>query len=285
MNDSSHPRSFARQDLRNYSFKRQHLNDADFTGADLRGCHFNGAQLMNANFQQAKMGQSLRQQMVWVGAAIATFLIVGHTISTLVASSLGQTPTDKAWNYVITLVISLGIAGAGQGLRSLLPVLFKRVAELLSSVAAGAVVGFYYAGVATDKDPRWAIVGAGVAGVVTGLGCLLWRRRTILVVSLRLAGALTAYGFSFLLGATGLACLNVGMLLPGGGLMGLSLLYLWFTLTGLVEAVQVIRQAPGTSFRRANLTHAQFSAPMSHTDFTEAVGWIFEEKTNFQDGG
>lgn len=77
---------FADQDLRNRSFQRQ--------------------QLIGANFVGARFGRTRRQLQIWVGAAIAALLVSVHTISTLVASSLGQTPADLAWRYGVALGVS-----------------------------------------------------------------------------------------------------------------------------------------------------------------------------------
>ncbi|MDX2244064.1 MAG: pentapeptide repeat-containing protein [Leptolyngbyaceae cyanobacterium bins.302] len=280
MSESAQPRSYVQQDLRNRSFKGQILNAADFSGADLRGCTFNNAQLVGANFERARMGRSLRQRVIWVGSAIATFLLVGHAVSNLVFGSLGQTPADKAWTYVLVLVGVSGLAGALAGVKAWLKQPFNQIAEILAGVAAGAVVGFFYAGVLAGKDPRWAIGGAVLGGVALGvLGLSTWRwrwRRLLSAIVLRLTVALTAYGFAFLVGATALTMLNVGYLWAGFILGLLSLLYLWFTWQGLVDTVQTIRQAPGTTFCNANLTDARFSAVSVHqADFSGAVGRTF----------
>jgi len=165
---------------------------------------------------------------------IATFLLAGHAISHLIFGSLGQTPSDKAWNYAIALVISLGLGGAGAGLRSRLPSPFNRIATILTGVASGAVIGFYYAGVAAGKDPRWAIAGAVLGGLLLG-GLGIGFKSAWMEIVIRVAGAITAYGFAFLIGATALTMLNVGYL-PIGLLLSLvSLLYLWFTLNSIIS--------------------------------------------------
>ncbi|MDX2231950.1 MAG: pentapeptide repeat-containing protein [Leptolyngbyaceae cyanobacterium bins.349] len=264
-------RSLAGKDLRNCSFRKQLLNGADFSGADLRGCNFAGAQLVGANFEQAKMGPTLRQRLIWSGTAIATFLLVGQAISNLVAGSLGQTPTDKAWNFVLVLVLALAIAGGGAALRSRLPAMFQPVAVWLSAIAVGAVVGFYYAGVLAEKNPTWAIAGGVMGGLMMMVGCTR-RWGIISQICWRLSCALSAYGFAFLMGATAFACLNVGYLLPGVLLGVLTVGSLWWTWQGLLATAQTIQQAPGTSFREANLTEAKFSWPCPYADFTNAVG-------------
>jgi len=177
--------------------------------------------------------------MVVVAIAIVAFLILGQAVSNLVAGSMGQTPTDRAWNYVVALVITLGVVGGLAGVRSYLKPSFARIADILMGALSGAIVGFYYAGIATGKDPRWAISGAVLGGVVLGVASWRWRS-PIRMLILNLAGALGAYGFAFLIGMTAFACLNVGYALPGALLGMLTLLYLWFTWKMLRETLQTL---------------------------------------------
>ncbi|MBF2025342.1 MAG: hypothetical protein IGS48_01060 [Oscillatoriales cyanobacterium C42_A2020_001] len=167
--------------------------------------------------------------------AIATFLLAGHAVSHLIFGSLGQTPSDKAWNYAIALAISLGVGGAAAGVRSRLHPPFNRIATILAGAASGAVVGFYYAGVMTGKDPRWAIAGAVLGGLLLG-GLGIESKSGWMEIVIRVAGAIAAYGCAFLIGATALTLLNVGYL-PIGFLLSLvSLLYLWLTLNSILSS-------------------------------------------------
>lgn len=267
---------FTAQDLRNRSFKHQKLEGADFSGSDLRGCDFAGAYLTNANFERAKMGQSWRQRVSWMTIAIVTFLIVGHGVSNLVFGSLGQTPTDKAWNYVMVLVGASGLAGIG-GLGRWLKQPLKQWTEVLAGGATGAVTGFFYAGTFTGKNPQWAIAGAVLSGVCLGGLRIRWQGPTTEIM-LQLAIALTTYGFTFLVGATALAMLNVGDRISGAGLGTLGLLYLYLTWQELITAVQTCRHAPGTSFRKAHLTNAKFSPEARRqADFSGAIGQHFAD--------
>jgi hypothetical protein len=274
--------NFVDQDLRNRSFRRQRLNGADFRRADLRGCSFQQAELVNANFEQARMGQSRRQKVIWWSTAIATLLLAGNAISTLVAGSLGQTPTDKAWAYVVALVICLGVAGGLAGIHSKISPSFKRWSDLVAGSLATAVVGFYYAGSVTDKDPRWAIAGAVVgAGVALAWG---WRQTISSTIAFQMMTTLAAYGFSFLVGATAIALVNVGNWLPGILVSLVSLLFLWLTWRGWVGLGKLIFQTPGTSFQGANLTQAHFSQGVRSADFTGAIGKFSDDNANFRDG-
>lgn len=200
------------------------------------------------------MNTNAKQKVVKMAIAIATFWLVGHAISNLVFSSLGQTPNDKAWNYVIVLVIFLGLAGGSSGVRSHLQPTLHQMAETLTGATAGAVVGFYYVGMATQKDPRWAIAGAIVGGIILGVLSLKWRTVALRLV-INLAGALTAYGFAFLIGATALAWLNVGLTLPGIILGAVFWLYLWFTWNSIQAAVDLVRgiEAESNSVSKTSL--------------------------------
>ncbi len=180
---------------------------------------------------------SKQQRWAAILIAILLFLLVGHAISHLVSSSLGQTPADKAWNYVMALLISLGIGGAcaavppGSAPRN-------RILLPLSGVATGAITGFYYSGLAAGKNPQIAIVGAIAGGLLVVL--LTWRWPSVVgTIALRLSGAIAAYGWFFWVGATALGCLNTGHWFWGWLLSGLSLLYLWFTARSLRLALSL----------------------------------------------
>ncbi|NJP08225.1 MAG: pentapeptide repeat-containing protein [Leptolyngbyaceae cyanobacterium RU_5_1] len=218
-------------------------------------------------------------------------VLVGHAISRLVFGVLGQTPTDRAWGYVIALLISSGIAGGCSGIRSLVKQRRLRgLATVLSGTASGALIGFFYAGTSTkvlmdwlhawfslgenptQNYPQAAIAGAVVGGLGVGIACLQCQSAT-LKIAVSMAGALAAYGFTFLIGAMAIAVLNTRHLDWGMALSLVSLIYLWLTVKSLAIALQQIKHAPGTLFRQANLTAARFAgARLTHTDFSGAIG-------------
>lgn len=272
-----HPRSrsYANQDLRNRSFRGQVFNNTDFSGADLRGCNFCGAELVGANFERVKMGQTVRQRLIWVGIAIATFLLSGHAVSGLVFGSLGQTPSDRAWSYVLALSISLCVAGISSGLQIVLPFGSKvnRAAFVGSAITAAAINGFYYGGSIMEKNPQWAIAGAIISGVVTGLFLIRWHGVSGAIAA-TMAGAVMGYGAAFLTGVTAIGFLSTGHFAGGILLSCFALVLLWLTLQSLTLTFYQIRQAPGTLFRRANLTNTRFDdASLNHADFFNAQGW------------
>lgn len=273
----NHPRSpqeatpnFAGCDCRNRSFRGRSLIGADFTGADLRGCDFTRANLTGANLTQARLGQTRRQWFLRCNGAIAAFLLSGHAISNLVFGSLGQTPSDKAWNYVIALVVSLSLAGARPGLQWLRQTWHWRGSVALSVIAGGAILGFFYVGTTFGKMPQWAIAGA----VGMGLGAGIWgySNSPLHRIASQMVSAIAAYGLMFLCGSTTLGWLGVGRL-PDGLLLGaIALLYLGFADQNLRAVTQTIAQAPGTCFRRAILTDAQITpAQLAQADLTNAI--------------
>ena len=269
-------RSYANQDLRNRSFQGQPLSGADFSGADLRGCDFSGAELIGTNFERVKTGQTARQQMIWIGIAIASFLLTGHAVSRLVFGVLGQTPSDRAWGYVFALYISLCVAGVSSGLRIILSFRSKvnRAAFVLSASIAAAVNGFYYAGSVMEKNPQWAIAGAIISGVVTGLMLARWRGVSGAIAA-NMAVAVMGYGAAFLTGVTAIGFLSTRHFSEGILLSCFTLALLWLTLQSLKLTFYQIQQTPGTLFCHANLTNARFdAASLNHTNFSNAQGWL-----------
>ncbi|MGI0487514.1 pentapeptide repeat-containing protein [Pantanalinema rosaneae CENA516] len=265
--------NFVNQDLRNRSFRQKALNGADFRGADIRGCDFSQAQLVGANFTHAKMGQS-RQQIVRLLILIAIVAgVMAHTVSQLIFGALGQVPGGSAWGFILALYMSLGIAGGMSGMSIILKPRSRanRSALWLAGVASSTLVGFFYGGSLTGNNAMLAIGGAVGWGSLTAIGLL--RYRTVAIAAIvTTAGAVAAYGFAFLVYAHALTWWQIQQTGLGGLLMILALFYLWLTLNALVVTYHQIRQAPGTVFRGANLTHTRFEAvQFSNTDFEGAL--------------
>jgi uncharacterized protein YjbI with pentapeptide repeats len=265
-----HPGSpnFANQDLRNRSFRGQVLNYADFSGSDLRGCDFSRASLVGATFDRARLGASGRQWATLGTIALVTALLMGHAVSQMVFGAMGQTPAEPAWNYVVALYISLGIAGT-IGFVPLKPPSIRKLLQLLAATASGALLGFFYGGSTTGDNPQVAVAAALAGGLAANFS-LRWRAGRM---ALTIAAAVAAYGFAFLMGTTALAYLAALRPLAGFSLSLLTLIYLWLTLKAFVLASAEIRQFPGTSFRAADLTHASFAnVDLKHADFKGGIG-------------
>jgi hypothetical protein len=251
--------NFSNQILRNRSFQGQVLNGADFSGADVRGCNFRNAQLAGANFIGAKIGLSRRQIAVLSAGAIAICLVVGDVLTRLILGAQGQLPGSRSWPFVLLLYGVLSAAGFASAIASKQPKTSKagRLARTISAILSGALLGFFYAGTATDNNSQAAIAGMAIGGVLmffvsSRIGGQFAQ------VAIASAGSVATYAAAFLFSATASAFLSTHKLFWGMCFGLLSLLYLWFALVSFSAIVREIGNAEGTSFRGANLADAKF---------------------------
>ncbi|MEG4318267.1 MULTISPECIES: pentapeptide repeat-containing protein [unclassified Microcoleus] len=251
--------NFSNQVLCNRSFRGQVLNGADFGGADVRGCNFSNAKLEGANFLGAKIGLSGRQIAVLSGVAIAICVIVGDVVTRLILSTQGQVPDSRSWPFVLLLYGVLSAAGmAGAIARQQQPTSkIGRLAGTVSAILSGALLGFFYAGTATNNNSQAALAGMAIGGVLMFFVSSRIRRQ-VAKIAIVAAGSVATYGGAFLLSATASAFLNTQKLLLGTCFAFLSLLYLWFAFVSFSAIVREIANTEGTSFRGANLTGAKF---------------------------
>jgi hypothetical protein len=271
---SSSPLNFANQDLRNRSFKGHNLQGADFSGCDIRGCNFSHALLQGANFERVRAGQTPKQFIPLLVVTVVVTLLSADAFSQMLFGVLGRTPAEGNWSYVIALAVSLAISGTFSGVRALsgtksLP---GRIVTIVSGAASGALLGFFYGGSTTNNNPRFAIAGAVLGGVVMAFVSFKFRR-TVVAVAIASAGAVAGYGFAFFSGATAIIHLSVQQFVWGLVWGALSLGYISLTMNSLTLAVREIRGVCGTLFRGADLTNAKFDgARLENTDFAGAVG-------------
>lgn len=244
---------YAHRDWRNRSFRGENLAGADFSGADLRGCDFSDANLSGANFSGAKLGSTPKQIVtIWAIAVGVAAMALEAAIDTGFGA-LGQTPGDPAWSYVMALLITWGISGAGMGICATISSRMGEIAQTISAVASGAFSGFFYLGVVTDKNPKAAIAGAVLGGILALVGSVGWRRRLTWKMAVAISGAVYGYGFGLLMGTQALDRGVAGLLVGGlirGCVCGMSL---FFAVKSLEFAVQIGRQAIGTSFRNTGM--------------------------------
>ncbi len=266
--------NFTHQDLRNRSFKGRNLKDTNFSGSDLRGCNFSGAVLIGANFEGVRTGITFRQVIVLAIVAVITTWLMASAVTRPVFSSLGEPIGGHKWPFIVALLLSLGISGAGSGIKIAIAPQFGIVAFALSGIASGALLGFYYVGIATDENPQAAIVGAVVGGLLMML--ISFRVQGGAVgVAVAVAAAVASYGLAFWLWAVALALLSGQQLVWGIVLSILSLAYVGLTLSSLVLFCIEMKRSLGTSFRNADLTKASFAnAKVRNTDFSGAVGYV-----------
>ncbi|HAZ49426.1 MAG TPA: low-complexity protein [Cyanobacteria bacterium UBA11371] len=276
--------NFTNKDLRNRSFKGRNLKGANFSGADIRGCDFSYAILAGANFERVRTGMTFRRVILGAIIAIVTIILTANAVIRTVFPSLGEPVGGKNWTYIVALIVSLGISGAGSGIETwflrrgffretrFLWVSPGKVAFVLSATASGAFIGFVYAGFATDKNPQIAILGATIGGLLMAFLSFRFPSR-IVVVAVASAGAVTGYGLAFWLWAVALSYLTGKQLVWGIGLSMLSLTYLALTFSSLVLTFNEIKKYAGTSFINADLTNAVFdSAMLKNTDLSVTMG-------------
>ena len=251
--------NFSNQVLCNRSFRGQVLNGADFGGADVRGCNFRNAQLEGANFIGAKIGLSGRQIGVLSGVAIAICVIVGDVVTRLILGTQGQVPGSRSWPFVLLLYGVLGAAGlAGAIARTQRPTSkVGRLAGTISAILSGALLGFFYAGTATNNNSQAALAGMAIGGVLMFFVSSRMRHQ-FAKIAIVAARSVATYGGAFLFSATASAFLSTQKLFLGTCFGLLSLLYLWFAFVSFSAIVREIANAEGTSFRGANLTDAKF---------------------------
>jgi len=251
--------NFSNQILRNRSFQGQVLNGADFSGADIRGCNFRNAQLAGANFIGAKIGLSRRQIAVLSAGAIAICLVVGDVLTRLILGAQGQVPGSGSWPFVLLLYGVLSAAGFASAIASKQPKTSKagRLARTISAILSGALLGFFYAGTATNNNSQAAIAGMAIGGVLMFFVSSRIRGQ-FAQVAIASAGSVATYAAAFLCSATASAFLSTHKLFWGMCFGLLSLLYLWFAFVSFSAIVREIGNAEGTSFRGANLADAKF---------------------------
>lgn len=262
MTDYSQSDNFANQNLRNRSFRGKILNGADFSGADIRGCNFRKAQLAGANFQGAKIGISHEKIAIFSVVAIAICLVMGDVLTRLILGTQGQVPESPSWAFVLLLYGVLSVSGIVAAIGHVQPETLKlsRFARTVSGILSGTLLGFFYAGIATNNNSLVALAGMVIGGVLMFFISSRIRHQVV-KVAIAAAGSVATYGAAFLLSATASAFLNTHKLFWGACFGILSLLYFWLALVSFSGTIREIGNAVGTSFSDANLTDAKFDRP------------------------
>lgn len=205
---------------------------------------------MKTNFEQGPTGITFKRVTVLVAVAAFVAALMGSAVARTVFSSLSEPVGGRKWSYVVALLVSLSVAGAGTGLRILMPRRFGILANALSATASGALLGFYYGGLAAGKNPQFAVAAAAIGGILMGAGSLRFRTGAG-AVAVAVAGAVGGYGFAFWLWAVSLAFLTAQRLIEGIFLSGLSLGYIGLTVSSLLLAIKEIKHSEKISLRKA----------------------------------
>jgi hypothetical protein len=162
-------------------------------------------------------------------------IIAANAVGTLIYSALGQSLSSTAGKYSAVLYGVMLVTVIAFSLAEILPQ--RRSLLLGTHVAVGAIVGFYYGGIAVDLPPTqkapWAIAGAIVGSI--GCGLLTWGQvLPMLTSSWR---TIVIYGAAFLNGAIGLMLLSVGNIW-GWGFCSLAIFSLWATSRSLYQSIR-----------------------------------------------
>jgi uncharacterized protein YjbI with pentapeptide repeats len=101
-------------DIRNTSFRGQCCEGWDFSRRDIRGCDFRDTKLNNANFKSVTAGRSERQLIIDILINGSIALIVGSTISFVIAGAFTFAGTF-AGAAIVLIAVSATILVAGAG--------------------------------------------------------------------------------------------------------------------------------------------------------------------------
>jgi uncharacterized protein YjbI with pentapeptide repeats len=255
--------------FQNRSFRGQDLTDANFCNADVRGCDFSNAHLVGANFLGAKLGLSWRQKLlsgIWIAIAL---IMMGDSVSRMVANAISQSPIDAKAPYVLILLVILSATGMSTAL-----IRFRNGLLIITATLCGALLGFaaifFHSGLA-DKV-KWSPLGA-IAGAVLLFLLSYFRRRAWFKIMVKIAGAIASYGATFFWGTIAGSFLSVQEWLPGILFVLVTVAFLGLTTFSLFCAIGECRTLVGTSFRRADLRNAKFDAKkFPNTDFCDTIG-------------
>jgi hypothetical protein len=168
----------------------------------------------------------------------------------------------------------LAIAGVISGIRTYTGVqskLGKRL-ELISGSFSGALIGFFYGGIWSHNNSQIAILGAVAGGLLLGIMGVSLKKPAV-AIAITVAGAVNGYGFAFLMGSWAITLVSVQQFARGILFSLVSLGSVRLVLHSVAIEMQQMQTAVGTSFRNADLTHANFEGAQLHnTDFSGVIG-------------
>ena len=170
-------------------------------------------------------------------AAVTTIVAI-DAIFSMLFGSLGKTAASSGWNYVLTLYVFLAVIGISYYLSMVSPIQLPRFC-LIPTLLSGALLGFYFGGIASDKDPQVAIISAIALSILFGIG--FWQKYRFLSVAVASIATIAAYGFAFFAGTQSLSLLSVSIILPGiiWGLV--CSIYIVLTINNLAIAIKAIK--------------------------------------------
>jgi hypothetical protein len=270
------------RNFQNASFKNQTLTNANFSGSDLRGADFSGANLSGADFTRVTTGITpVNKAIIFVVAVVIALLsgyvamLAGRTIQFMLKSDdphLGLAGMITLVLYVIFIAYAL-VRGGGAAVRNL----------ILPTIGVALVIGLvaYFTGAGTGMGMLYLIV----------CNLLLMVMFIVGTIAVTLGGTLSTILFLFVAASGAIFGRTLGGDLGPLIMAAASLLISRRALSG-VKGFTVLKRISsnvtrnfGTSFRKSNLTQANFSHSKLHNaDFSRAellsVNWGDSRKVN-----
>jgi uncharacterized protein YjbI with pentapeptide repeats len=257
-------RNFQCANIRGQSFQGKDLSGANFSEADIRGTNFTHAILKGANFTKAKAGLQRRWLLFQQLSAfvISTCLVVIFVFTGLLISLINPTRYSVypivglvvlGWMIVIFIVIFFqGFTSKAFGTIAISIILVVASAAMIFSantnetvVNVAVIIG------ATAAVGAAIVLAIVISGIVTAIAPTATAVATAVIVAVVVANTDLATGF------------------VGGAVAGVSFLFSIYCHRrafkgdddfAIIQIVEIIfRAIGGTSFRGADLSHANFS--------------------------
>jgi uncharacterized protein YjbI with pentapeptide repeats len=276
-------RNFKRQNLRGKCFRGEDLSGVDFSGSDIRGADFTNAVLRNASFVNVTAGLQKRQAVALLGLMFLLAIALGASAGVIGAFAevkffaLHQTESSQfAW---VTPIVIIGFTfvsltrriAIGFGIFGL--AFLAAATAAMASSAAVPIAGSIAAVIAVNT--LIASATAAVSALMVA-AVLAFRITVALLVAATFVGA---FALSIVLTETlapssslNSAITVASIVLPLTAYIG------WRTVKGDRKhtitwlIANFLATKWGTSFRGADLTHADFSrAILLSTDFSRAT--------------
>ena len=270
------------KNFQNKSFRNYDLSNANFSGSDLRGADFSGANLSGADFTNATTGITpANKTIIFVAALVISLLsgyvamLTGRTIQFMLKSDepyLGLAGVITLVLYIVFIAYAWS-RGGGSAIRNL----------ILPTIGIALVIGLvaYFTGAGTGLGMMYLILCNILLMVMFFVG----------TIAVTLGGSISIILF-LIVSASGLV---FGRTL-GGDLapvvMAIASLLISRRALSRAKGFKVLKRISsnvtrnfGTSFRKSNLTRANFSNSKLHNaDFTRAelssINWGDSKRVN-----
>ena len=109
---------------------------------------------------------------------------------------------------------------------------------MISTLLCGALIGFYYGGIAADKNPLVALISAIALGILFGLWRWLKYHFSLAIVAF--TSSIAAYGFAFFSGTQALSLFSVSNNLAGIFWLAFCLIYIAIAIKSFRVGIKII---------------------------------------------